>query len=116
MEGGVILFEEIKNQTTGALLKATNIVGADGGNTISKGKQIMFAVIAVISAIGGLVLIAVAIKDVVVALKGDTKDVHGALVGLGVGIVGGLCWAIAAGATWAAFFQNMGTDFNVVGK
>lgn len=110
----VSVLSEVQGQVMSSLLRASSIVGADGANTINKGRSIMYAVIAVISAIGGLFLVAVAIKGMVVALHGDTKDWSKFLIELAVGIFGGVLIAVAVGVTWSKFFSGMGQDFNVV--
>lgn len=89
-------------------------MGAGGQNTRSKGQTVVDSIIVVVAGIGGLWLIAVAIKGIVAALTGDNKDWKKAGIELGVGIVGGVFVAIAGATAWHSFFQNMGQDFNVV--
>ena len=97
------------------MLNAMNFMGAGGENTKSKGQAIVNSIIVVVAGVGGLFLIAVAIKGIVIALKGDNKNWNQAGIELVVGIVGGVFVAVAGAVAWHTFFQNMGQDFNVVG-
>lgn len=97
------------------MLNAMNFMGAGGENTKNKGQAIVNSIIVVVAGIGGLFLIAVAIKGVVIALKGDNKNWGKAGIELAVGIIGGVFVAVAGAVAWHTFFQNMGQDFNVVG-
>lgn len=96
------------------MMQAMTFLGANGANTKQKGQAIVNSIIVVFAGVGGLYLIAVAIKGIVVALKGDNKDWNKAGIELAVGIVGGVFVAIATATAWHTFFQNMGDDFNVV--
>ena len=97
------------------MANAMNFMGAGGENTKAKGQAIVNYIIVVVAGIGGLFLIAVAIKGVVMALKGDNKDWGKAGIELAVGIIGGVFVAVAGAVAWHSFFQGMGSDFNVVG-
>lgn len=97
------------------MLNAMSFMGAGGQNTKSKGQTIVNSIIVVIAGVGGLYLIAVAIRDIVIALHGDNKNWGKAGIGLVVGIIGGVFVAVAGAVAWHTFFQNMGQDFNVVG-
>ncbi len=94
-------------------MKGMEFLGADGANTIGYGNSILNACIAVVSALGGGWLVVVAIKGLVVALKGDNKDWGKAGLAIVTGIAGGLLIAVAA-SSWRAFFRNTGSDFNVI--
>ena len=97
------------------MLTAMNFMGAGGENTKGKGQAIVNSIIVVVAGVGGLYLIAVAIKDVVLALRGDNKAWGKAGIGLVVGIIGGVFVAVAGAVAWHTFFQGMGQDFNVIG-
>lgn len=96
------------------MMQAMTFLGANGENTKNKGQAIVNSIIVVIAGVCGLALIAVAIKGIFVALKGDNKDWNKAFIEAGVGIVGGVFLGIAGATAWHTFFQNMGDDFNVV--
>ena len=105
------------NDTLNAhLMNAYMFFNADGQNTINYGNKIIAALIAIVSALGGGFLVVVAIKGIVMALKGDNKDWGKAGIELGIGIIGGVLLAVATATTWTAFFKNTGSDFNVVGS
>lgn len=95
-------------------MKGMEFLGADGANTINFGNRILNACIAVVSALGGGWLVVVAIKGLVVALKGDNKDWGKAGLAIVTGIVGGLLIAVAVASSWRAFFQRTGSDFNII--
>lgn len=91
-----------------------NFLGAGGENTKAKGQQVVSAIIVVVAGIGGLFLVAVAIKGIVMALKGDNKEWGRAGIELAVGIIGGVLLIAATATAWKSFFTNTGQDFNVV--
>lgn len=96
-------------------MKGLEFLGADGTQTIGYGNRIINACIAVVSALGGGWLLVVAVKGLVVALKGDNKDWGKAGLAVITGIAGGVLIALATTTAWRTFFNNTGSDFNVIG-